>query len=118
MTVIANVNSHPRILCFKNRISAIPRGKVKLLPKSGMAVGNVVLAVFPKIASIGIDHCRAVEIHAGHLFFVDRNHDYHAMFGSELLHHADGWAIWHALRQFIPARILLRTKIWTVEKLL
>src|SRR6267154_1955329 len=56
MAVVADVDPYQRILCFKDRIPAIPRSEVKLFPRSRMAVGNVMLAIFPQIAAIGIDY--------------------------------------------------------------
>ena len=40
------------------------------------------------------------------------------MLRRNLLHEPRGRAVGHALRQFVPARVLFRTKIRPVEKLL
>src|ERR1700728_5021353 len=88
MPVVANVNADPGIFRFKHRVSAITRSKIKLLPKSRMAMWNMVLAILSKIASVGVDHGGCVEIHSRHLFFVNRNHNHHAMLRCDLLHQA------------------------------
>src|SRR5580692_2011120 len=79
MAVVANVNAHPRIPCLKDGIAQIARGEIKLLPETGMAVRDVMLAILPEITAIGVDHGGSIEVNAGHLFFVDRNYDRHAM---------------------------------------
>src|SRR5580658_4919057 len=88
MAIVANVDANPRVFWFENRVPKIAGGEVKLLPETGMAVRDVVLAVFSQIAAVGIDHGGGVEIHPRHLLFVNRNHDHHAMFRRELLHQA------------------------------
>jgi hypothetical protein len=40
------------------------------------------------------------------------------VFGGDFLHHSNCGALWHSLGQFIPARILLGTEVWSIEKLL
>src|SRR6202162_2454172 len=97
MTIVANVDSDPRIFGLEDWISKIAWGEVELLPESGMAVRNVVLAIFSKIAAIGIDHGGGIEIHSRHLLFVDGNNNHHAMFAGDLLHHAHGGTIRHSL---------------------
>src|ERR1700721_2123040 len=118
MTIVANVNSDPRIFGFEDWISKIAWGEEELLPESGMAVRNVVLAIFPQIAAIGIDHGGSIEIHSRHLLFVYGNNHHHAMFGGDLLHHVHRGTVRHSLGKFIPASVLLGTKIRTVKKLL
>src|SRR5947209_15790853 len=62
MPVVTDVNANAGILRFKDRITQIARGKVELFPEARMAVRDVVLSVFSKIAAIGVDHRRSVEI--------------------------------------------------------
>ena len=118
MAVVANVNADASILCLKHGIAQIARSEIKLFPESGMAVRDVMLAVFAEIAAIGVDHRGGVEINAGHLLLVNRDHNDHAMFRGEFLHHAHRRTIGHALRQFVPTRILLRAEVRAVEKFL
>src|ERR1700676_2387328 len=86
MTVIANINSDRSMLGFENGIAQIARREVELLPESGMHVRDVVLAVLAQIASIRINDRSRIEIHSRHLLFVNRNYDYHLIFGCDLLH--------------------------------
>src|ERR1700678_4403526 len=97
MAVVANVNSDAGVLGFKNRIAKIAGSKVKLLPESGMAVRDVMFAVFSQVAAVGIDDSGSIEINAGHLLLVNRNHNHHAMFGGDLLHQANRRPIGNAL---------------------
>src|SRR5579862_5501472 len=118
VTVIANINADSRVLCFKHWIAEIAGCEIKLLPKSGMTMRNVVLAIFAKIPAVGVDYRSCIEIHARHLFFVDGNHNHHAMFRGDFLHQLSRRPVGHALREFVPTCVLLRTKIRPVEKFL
>ena len=51
-----------------------------------MAMRDVVLAIFSEILSVRVDHGGRVEINAGHLDFVNRDDDHHAVFLRQLLH--------------------------------
>src|ERR1017187_7423613 len=64
MAIVANVDADACMLGCKDRIAKIAGSKVKLLPKSGMAVRDVVLAVFSQVAAVSIDHSGGVEINA------------------------------------------------------
>src|SRR5450631_4040000 len=118
MPVVADVHAHASVLGFKHRISEIAGSEIKLLPESGMAVRDVMLAIFAKIAAVGVDDSGGVEIHSRHLFFVNRNHNHHAVFGRDLLHETYRGTIRYPFGEFVPARILLRTKIGPIEKFL
>src|SRR5579862_9376233 len=118
VTVIANINADSRVLCFKHWIAEIAGCEIKLLPKSGMTMRNVVLAIFAKIPAVGVDYRSCIEIHARHLFFVDGNHNHHAMFRGDFLHQLSRRPVGHALREFVPTCVLLRTKIRPEEKFL
>src|SRR5256885_5452267 len=118
MTVVADVDSDARVLGLEHRVSEIAGCKVKLLPESGMTVRNVMLAVFSEIAAVGIDDGGGVEINSRHLLFVNGDYDHHAMLLRDLLHEARGRSVRNALSQFVPARVLLRAKIRSVEELL
>src|SRR5258708_1164151 len=118
MAVVADVDSDSRILGFEDGISQVAGSEVKLFPESGMAVRNVMLAIFPQISSVGIDHRGSVEVNARHLLFINGDDNHHAMLRSNLLHEPDSRPIGHALGQFVPASILLGAKVRAVEKLL
>ena len=47
---------------------------------------DVMLAVFPQVSPVRIDHRGSVEVHAGHVLFVDRNDDDHLVLCRKLLH--------------------------------
>src|SRR5579863_1466341 len=118
MAVVTYIDADSSVLCFEDRIAEIARCEIKLLPESRVTVRDMVLAILAQIAPVSVDHRRGVEINSGHLFFVNRNHNHHAMFSCDFLHHAYRRAIGNALGEFVPARILFRTKIRAVEKLL
>ena len=118
MPVVTDVNANPGILRFKDRITQIARGKVELFPEARMAVRDVVLSVFSKIAAIGVDHRRSVEIQSRHLLFINRNYDHHAMFGRDFLHQLSCGTIRHALGKLIPTRVLFRAKVRTIKEFL
>jgi hypothetical protein len=80
-----------------------------------MHVRDVVLAVFAQIFAVGVDDRGGVEVEAGHLLFVDRDHDHHAVFGGDLLHQLRGGSVGNALGQVVPADVLLGAEIRTVE---
>src|SRR5437764_14379628 len=86
MTVIADVNANSRVARFEYRITEIAGREIKLLPKAWMAVRDVVLAILPQVLAISINDCRSVEVEAGHLFFIHRNHHDHVVLGRDLLH--------------------------------
>ncbi len=76
------------------------------------------LAIFPQVASVGIDHGGGVEVEPGHLLLVHRNDDGHVVPGGKLLHQADRGTVGDRLRQFIPAGILLGAEVGAVKQLL
>src|ERR1051326_2341131 len=78
----------------------------------------MVLAILAEIAPVRVDHCSGIEVHARHMLLIHWNDDHHLVPGRDLLHEVRRWTIGHLLGQFIPAGILLRAKIWTVEKFL
>src|SRR5258708_22436527 len=116
--VVADVHAHAAVARLKHRISRVAGREVKLLPKTRMAMRNVVLAVFSEVASVGINHGRGVEIDAGHFHFVHRNHQHHAVTPRQTLHALDRRPFGNALGEFVPARLLLGAEIRTVEKFL
>ena len=115
MPVVTNVHTDAGVARIKNGVAGVSRREIKLFPKTRMAMRNVVLAIFAQITSVGVDHRSGVVINAGHFDFVDGNNKNHLIFFRELLHQGDGGAVGDALGEFIPAGLLLRTKIRTVK---
>src|SRR5882724_13534032 len=118
MAVVTDIDSDARELCIEDRIAGISGSEVKLLPESGMHVRNMVLPVLAQVSAVRVDDRRGIEIKAGHLLFVHRNDHCHAVLGGNPLHQFGGGAVWDAFGQFVPANILLRAKIGSVEKFL
>ena len=118
MPVVADVHTHTRILGLKYWITKIAGGEVELLPESRMAVRNVMFAVFAEIAAVGIYDGSGVEIHARHVHFVDRYHHHHFVLSRDLPHQLNRGSFRHGFSKFVPTRILLSAKVWSVEKLL
>ena len=115
MPVVADVNSNSRKLRLKRRIPRIARSEIKLLPKPRRHLRDVMLAVFPQVFPIRINHRRGVVIQSGHLPLVYRNHYGHAIFLRQFLHVLDRRTVRHRLGQFVPARLLFGAKIWAIE---
>src|SRR5215471_17176487 len=118
MPVITDIHTHARILGLKDRIAKVSGREVKLFPESGMAVRNVVLAVFAQIAAVGVDDCRRVEVHTGHVLFVNRNNHHHFVLRRNLLHESNRRPFGNRFGQLVPAFILLCAEIRTIEKFL
>jgi hypothetical protein len=118
VTVITDIHAHARVLRIENGISHISRREIKLLPESRMHMRNMVLAIFTQVTAIRIDHGRSIEIQTGHLFFIDGNHNRHAMLRRKLLHQFGSGALGHSLGKLVPADVLLRTEIRTIKKFL
>src|SRR5207237_2685496 len=92
--------------------------EIKLFPEPGMAVRNMVLAIFAQVGAIGVEHRSSVEVKPRHLLLVDGDDHNHAMLSSKLLHLANDGTIGNGLGEFVPAGVLFGTKIWPVEQLL
>src|SRR5258706_1574774 len=118
MAVVANVNAYARVSRLKHWVTGVARREIKFLPKARMAVRDVVLAIFSQVAAVGVDHRRGVVVDAGHFHFIDRHDKHHLVLFRQLLHARDGRPVWHALSQFIPARLLLGAEVRTVEEFL
>ncbi len=86
MAVVADVDSYARKFRFEDGIAEVSGSEIEFFPESGMHVGDVVLAIFAQILAVGINDCGGVEVEAGHLLLVNRDHDRHAVLGCELLH--------------------------------
>jgi hypothetical protein len=80
-------------------------------------MGNVVLAVFSQIGPVGVEHGGGVVIHSSHCTLVDRHHDHHLVLSRILLQSLDGWS-GARLRGIVPALVLRRAEIGSVEDLL
>src|SRR5215475_11116379 len=99
MAVVADVNPHARILRVKHRITKVARREIELLPKSGMAMRNVMLAVFAEIPSVCVDNSGRIEIHSRHVLLIDGSDDYHVVLRRNLPHQLDGGSIRYAFGQ-------------------
>ena len=71
-----------------------------------------------QVRPIGINHRGRVVINSRQILFVDRDYDDHAMLLRKFLHQLDGRAIGNLFGQLVPFRVLLGTKIGTVEQFL
>src|SRR6266436_10308464 len=103
MAVIANIYADPRERSFKCRVTKIARFKIKLFPKPGSNMGDVVLAVLTKVFAVRIDDSRSVVINPGYLLFVNRNDNDHAVLLCNLLHQLDGGTIGNLFNRVIPS---------------
>src|SRR5207245_1515211 len=115
---VTNVHTDAGVASIENGITGVSWREIKLFPETGMAMGDVVLAVFAQITSVGVNHGGGVVINAGHFDFVDGNDEDHLIFFRKFLHQADSGAVGDALSKFIPAGFLLGTKIRAVKKFL
>src|SRR5271154_4511738 len=118
MAVVADVDANFCVAGLENWIAGVTGSEIKFLPEAGMAMRDVVLAVFAEVAAVGIDDRGGVVIDAGHFGFVNGNDENHLMALGEFLHAGHGGAVRDALGQFVPAGLLLRAKVGAVEKLL
>ena len=72
---------------------------------------NVVLAILAEIVAVGVDHGRGVVVDAGHLFFVNRDNDHHAVLLRHFLHQLRRRAVGNLFDGFVPACLLLSAKV-------
>jgi len=118
VAVVTDVDADTGVTRFEHGIARVAGREIKFFPEAGMAVGDVVLAVFAEVAAIGVDDCGGVEIDAGHFDFVDGDYEDHLILFCELLHVGYGGAIGDWLGEFVPAGLLLGAEIGAVEELL
>src|SRR6266481_1712749 len=118
VAVVADVHTDAGITSLEDGVAGVSRREIKLFPKSGVTMRNVVLAVFAQIAAVGVDDRSGVEVDAGHLDLVNRDDEDHLVLLGELLHHGDGGAVGDAFGQLIPASLLFGAEIRAVEELL
>jgi hypothetical protein len=111
MPVVANINADPRKRRIKTRIAKIAGLEIKFLPKSGIDVGDVRLAVFAKIFAVSINDGGGVVIDARLLFLIDRDDDHHAVLFSNFLHQLDRRAVGNPFDCLVPTRLLFGTEI-------
>src|SRR6185437_9141802 len=74
MTVVADVDADARMARLENGIARVAGSEIKFLPKAGVAMRDVVLAVFSEVAAVGVDDGGGIVVKAGHLDFVN-GHD-------------------------------------------
>jgi hypothetical protein len=118
VAVVADIDAHTGVARLEDGIAGVAGHEIKLFPKAGVAMRDVVLAVFAEISAVGIDYGGGVEVDARHFDFIDGNDEDHLMFLCKLLHVRDGGAVGDGLGEFVPAGLLLGAKIGAVEKLL
>ena len=76
VSVIANVDADLANCGVEDRVAAITRTEVELLPKAA-DMWNVLLAVLAEVGAVGINNSRGVVEDAGLFFFVHRQHHDH-----------------------------------------
>ena len=118
MPVVANINADSRKRRVKTRIAEIAGLEIELLPKPGIHVRDVRLAVFAQIFAVSVDHSGCVVIDARLLFFIDRDDDHHAELLGHFLHQLDGRAVGNSFDRLVPTRLLFGTEIRHREYLL
>src|SRR6185437_1027642 len=59
--VVADVHAHLGILGLEHGITKIPRREIEFLPESRMTMRQMMLAIFPQVAPVGIDHSCGIE---------------------------------------------------------
>src|SRR2546426_6150560 len=118
MAVVADVHAHAPEARFNHRIAGVAGREVKFSQNPRMAVRNMVLAVLAEVAPAGINHGGGIEINSGHLHFINRHNQHHAVAPRKTLHALYRGPLGDALGEFIPARLLLGAKVRPVEKLL
>src|SRR5262245_35090953 len=93
MAVITDVNTNARITGFKSGKSQVAGSEIEFLPESGEAMWDMSLTVLSQILAVRIDNCRSIVIDPGHLFFVNRSDNHHAMLSGNLAHKSGRWSI-------------------------
>src|SRR5215813_9476267 len=118
VSVITNVNTDFRELRLENGITEIAGPEIKLFPKAGRAMRNVVLAIFSEILSVGIDNGCGVVVNALEILLVNRDDQSHTVFFCNLAHHLNGRAVRNFFHHAIPPRGLFGTEVRTCEDFL
>src|SRR6266436_4619204 len=118
VAVVADVHADAGVASLEYGVAGISGREVKLFPKAGVTVRNVVLAIFAEVAAVGVDHGGGVEVEAGHLDFVDGDDQHHLVLLRELLHLGDSGAGGDFLGGLVPTGLLFGAKIRAVEKFL
>ena len=115
MPVVTNIDSDIGVRCFEYGEAEITRLEVKLFPKSGLNLRNMVLAVFTEVLSVGVDDDRRIIVDPGHLFLVHRDDDNHVVLLRDFLHQFYGRPVGDWLYERVPFFLLLCAKIRPVK---
>ena len=118
VAVVADVDADGGVAGLEDGISQVPGLEVELLPERGQAVRDVVLAVLAEVRAVGVEDGRGVVVDAGRFFLVDGHHHGHLVLPGQVLHQPDGGTVGYLLGEVVPARVLLRGEVRTVEQLL
>ncbi len=116
MPVVADVHAHAGVTRVEHGVPEVTGLEEVLFPKT-RGLWNVILAVFPKIAAIGIKYSRGIVIHARHLAFVHRHHHGHVVLLGQRREFFERGSR-HGFGEVVPARILAGAEIRAVEDLL
>ena len=111
MAVVANVNAELDVGGIEHRVPGIARLEEELLVKTGVDLRNVCLAVLAEVLSVRVDNRCSIEIHAGHVLFIERHDDYHGVLPGVVLHQLRRWAVGNLLGGCIPLAVLAWTEI-------
>src|SRR5260370_11146434 len=86
VAVVTNVDADAGVTRLEDGVAGVSGSEIKLFPEARVTMGNVVLAVFAEVATIGIDDGGGVEVDAAHFDFVDRYNSNHLESLSHVLH--------------------------------
>src|SRR5262245_47393451 len=118
VAVVAYVHANVGELRLEDRIAEIARSEIKLLPKTGSTVWDVVLAIFAQVFPVRIDYGSGVVIDALQVLLVYGDDQRHAVFLCDLTHHLYRWAVGDFLHHAVPSWRLLGTEIGAGKNLL
>src|SRR6266849_10242694 len=62
VAVVADVHADAGVASLEYGVAGVSGREVKLFPKAGVTVRNVVLAIFAEVAAVGVDHGGGVEV--------------------------------------------------------
>src|SRR5687767_12528152 len=118
VAVVADVDADRADGGLEHRIAEVPRLEVELLPEARRAVGDVVLAVLPEAAPVGVEHGGGVVVDAGHVLLVDRQHQHDGVLPGQVRELPTRRPARHLLHELIPGFVLTGAEVGAVEQLL